>query len=157
MSRGVIAESGYTTFLDAFLGELDAVMRLYVNDEELAAGTVREYLVEAEFDGYAPVGLTNWTPSVLRSGSAFSVADVVRFVWSGVGTPPPIRGCFATAGVDGPLLWAWRRPGDVFTFSPDTLSIGVYVSIQLPAPPGGFLMSFAGEKQEGGKAVSNAR
>lgn len=136
MADATLAEDGYCLLLDALLSGTAVVLRLYTNDPDLTTTRHRDDFVEASGAGYSPLAVKGWTPSVLRNGRAFSAADTVTFTVTGTPKPAPIVGYYATFGRDGPLLWAWRRPGDPFTFTDAATQLQIACTMRFPCIAG---------------------
>lgn len=132
MADAVFASEGYTVMLDALLAGLVPHVRLYTNDPDLNEDRVRADFTEPVMDDYAPIPAVVWTPSALRDGRAISVVDPIFFTYTGGPLPDPIRGYIVTAGADGPLLWAVRRPGDAFVFSDDEPLLSIFMRMRWP-------------------------
>lgn len=137
MSDATLAREGYTVMLDALLEALVPWVRLYTNDPVISLDRVRADFTELVGHDYAPYPIPRWTPAALRGGSAYSVPDIIQFKCPGAPWWGAVRGYFVTAGRDGPLLWAWRRPGDdPFVFSADTPLIQVFIELRFPVAGG---------------------
>lgn len=132
MSAAVLSESGYTTVLDTIAESLVWRARLYTNDPTLSRDTVRADFTEVEFTGYDALPVERYPPSVVRDHRAWTVADALTWKYTSGPLPLPVRGIYCTAGRDGPLVWAWRRPGAAFQFSPTTPVLLVLVKLVLP-------------------------
>lgn len=137
MSLVTLAREGYCVLLDALLDGLVPVLHLYTNDPDLDEDTEADDFDEADWEGYAPQTLQRWTPASLREGRAFSSADPLTFAWYSGETPDPVQGYYVTAGEDGCLLWAWRRPGAAFAIGPDNPQLVVYVEALFPPEASG--------------------
>jgi hypothetical protein len=124
------AREGYTTMLDALIDGLVPIVRLFTNDVTPTEDSVRADFVEAVAPGVGPIPADRWTPAALRAGIAFAVVDPLIWEYVGAGDGPLVRGYFVTAGADGPLLWAWRRPGAGFQFSDANRLLTVYVEMR---------------------------
>lgn len=98
-----------TRLLDNLLDQLGAVYHLYVVFVKPDQDTTLEDLVEASFEGYAPLAVPVWTPAVLVGGSAAAYGDPLLWTRSSSGSPQMVYGYYVTAGVTGPLLWAELR------------------------------------------------
>src|SRR5262245_24986739 len=132
MTPATLAKEGYAAILQALVDDWVVWCHLYVNDPPLTDLTTRAELQEAAFDGYDSIPVSRWTPAALSGPLAFSNGDPCVFRWGGGGDPPTAQGHFATAGKDGPLLWAWRRPGPAYLFTPDQPLLTVTVTVTLP-------------------------
>lgn len=127
-----LTTEGFTASLDALTGNLPLTVRLYTNDPTITKATVAADFVEASFPGYVRVGLAVWTPAALRAGLAFSAADLVQFIYTGSDPGPAVRGYYVTAGPTGPLIGAWRRPGDPFVFSVASPVLTLLLAARMP-------------------------
>lgn len=135
MSFVVLATEGFPSQLAALLESLPVSVHLYTNDPPLSPASVAGDFVEPVYAGYVPKALSRWTPPALRGPRAFSQADPVRFQWTSGPAPLPVRGYFATNGIGGPLLWAWRRPDDAFPLGPGSPLLLIAVTIYFPYCP----------------------
>jgi len=134
MADGVLARQGYEAGLLAFIEGGAWWLHLYTNDIELTAATVAADLVEPEFIGYAPAELRKWTKPALRAASAKSWADPVYYEYQGGPEPDPIVGAYITAGIAGPLVWAWKSPGGAFPLGAAFPVLAVVPALEYPPP-----------------------
>lgn len=132
MSDAVLMVEGYCGLLDALVAELNVYVHLYTNDPALDGKQAVADFVEVATAGYAPLPATQWSPSVLRGGFAYALADAVNFVLPAAPWPAPVVGYYATSGPTGPLVWAWKRPAGPFTFGPTATLLTVYVALTFP-------------------------
>ena len=132
MGDAILAREGFTTLLDALTDNLVAWVRLYVNDVTPGRFSKRADFEELFGFGYEPFAIPRWTKGALRDGVAFSVPDIVHFVFGGPTYPPGIVGYYVTAGRTGPLLWAWRRPDGPFVPGPDKSVLTVFMEFDFP-------------------------
>lgn len=130
----VFPREGGGVLLDAMIAGLVPWVRLFTNDVDPTEDSERADFVEAVGDGLAPIAAVRWTPSALRAGVWFAVVDPCIFRFTGGGIGPLVRGYYVTAGADGPLLWAWRRPGPGFQFSDAARLLTVMIELRHPSP-----------------------
>jgi hypothetical protein len=133
MSAVTLAQEGYTVLLDAMLEDLVPVVHLYTNDPDIDDESTVEDFDELVADNYDPLTVKRWTASEMDRGQAFAAADTLTFSWIPNTDTLPVQGYYCTAGADGPLLWAWRRPGEPYT--PSTGQEQLSVSVEARFPP----------------------
>jgi hypothetical protein len=84
------------------------VFRLFQNDINPTQGTVLSQLVEANFDGYAPVGPVAWGQAWTdAAGNGVTSGSTVGFFCSGTDTPNTIFGYFVTHGPTASETLKW--------------------------------------------------
>lgn len=129
-----LALAGYVPTLDAFAAESETHLHLYTNDPPLSEGMTAADFDELVMVGYTPLAALKYTPAALRDGRAFAVADPFTWRYTTGAVPPPVRGVYATVGLDGPIQWAWRTPGDAFAIGPASPVLSVVLTLLYPAP-----------------------
>lgn len=132
MSLVTIGQAAYPVLLAAQLDGITPYMHLYTNDPTLDANIVREDFYPAVFEGYAPKPMRRHTPPELSFGVAYSFYDPVTFDYTTGPPPATIRGYIVTDGLEGPLLFAWRRPDAAFPLGPSAPRLVVSVTARFP-------------------------
>lgn len=83
----------------------DCRMRLFRTSNVIDADTTAAELVaaEADFPGYAPMPMGDWSPSVIVAGEAVTEPDTAIFTAT-ADDPQDVYGCFCTS-LAGNKLW----------------------------------------------------
>lgn len=109
MSNLVIPNEAILNWAQALILDIptasDCYLRLFKAAIDIDAATTLAELeaAQADYDGYAPIQLANWSDAVIVDSAAMTEADVVSYE-AAADAEGSIYGCYATNGA-GDKLW----------------------------------------------------